>query len=689
MLLRRAATCVALWALTLALTGTGQTLPNLEFASLNLAGNPGFEALNEDGWPAGWSMPETAFMLSTLSPRDGRFCLRWTNSDPEHYVRCATGLSLQAGKRYDLEAWVVTEGLAGEGGGATVRIEWVGKDGKVLGGVNPAGLTGTSDGWKRLRITTDPIPKNVESASLICVVPKGCTGAAFWDDILVRPYYPPLVTGMVTDAYQHTTAGGTVLVKAGLNLPDWELAPDTVIAELSVLDSRGGVVCTAPPAKLEATEVVFSLDTAPLPVGEFQLSCDVRNPDGTKSGKASCGLVRVTELRERMVRIDGSNRLLVSGEPFFPLGVWWNEVNPWLLETYCKGPFNCIVLPGSRPAAQFDMVAARGLKIICSLQDFYAGGKDCPAALRSEADEQSVLEAVVTALRDKPAVLAWQLAHQPAPELLPRVAAHREWVEKLDSSRPLWVVAGRADELPLFVSQADVLGLGTYPVPQSPCGDVLRDTLLALKSGLGCRAVWMLPQAFDWAAYKTDPKEKKNCRAPTLEEMRSMAWQSIAAGATGLIFWSWQDLWKMDRTVAEGGQALSREPFADRWRDLCQVADEIRRYVPVLTSLEPYIAPDEVDLSPAVALRSHGKDGQTYIFAVNSRNEPTTGRLHFKGNPTVTVEFGKADPPSRQGQIYLSFAPLEVKVLRLSVPPSTAAAVLPTAIAPADQPVQQ
>jgi hypothetical protein len=570
-----------------------------------------------------------------------------------------------------------------------LRVEWRGKDGKTLGGLTVPGVTGTVREWTRIRAVTDAIPKDAVSASLSCWAPKGCTGVAFWDDILVRPYYPRLVTAVAVDAYRHTTAGGLVTVRAGLNLAEWELEPDKVTAELSVRSGLGTLIATVPPAAVQATVAVFTLDATQLSPGVFQLTCEVRNPDGTKWGRAACNLVRVAALPNRMACIDGANRLLVGGEPFFPLGVRWDDVNPWLLDTYCKGPFNCIVLPGTRPAAQFDMLAARGLKTICTLQDFYAGSRNCPAGIGGEADERAAIEAIVLALKDKPNLLAWQVAHLSAPELLPRVAAHRAWVAELDPDRPTWIVPESAEGLPSFVSVAEVLGLATHPIPRGACGDVLRDARLAQAAGLGYRALWMVPQAFNWAAYTTDANEKKTFRAPTVDEMRSMAWQSITAGANGLIFWSWQDLWKMDRTVDEGGQALAREAFAERWRDLCLVGEEIRRYLPALMSLGPFVAPVEADFSPAVSYRLHGMDGETFLFAVNSRVEPTTGVLHFKEDLVVAVELGRADPPSRRGRLCLSFSPLEVKVLRLSIAPVTAAAALPPAPAAADEPVQQ
>ena len=96
----------------------------------------------------------------------------------------------------------------------------------------------------------------------------------------------------------------------------------------------------------------------------------------------------------------------------------------------------------------------------------------------------------------------------------------------------------------------------------------------------GVRPMWQVPQVFDWAGYKKGP-DRDQYRAPTLDEMRAMAWQCIAAGANGLIFYSYFDLYKMDK----------KDSFEKRWKEcLRNGRDEIKRYIPVLLSIEPCAA---------------------------------------------------------------------------------------------------
>jgi hypothetical protein len=84
-----------------------------------------------------------------------------------------------------------------------------------------------------------------------------------------------------------------------------------------------------------------------------------------------------------------------------------------------------------------------------------------------------------------------------------------------------------------------------------------------------------VPQVFDWGAYRKGAAREKT-RAPTLAEMRAMAWQCVAAGANGLVFYSFFDLFAMS----------DRDPFERRWSDVCAMGEEIKRYLPIMLSVE-------------------------------------------------------------------------------------------------------
>jgi hypothetical protein len=185
-------------------------------------------------------------------------------------------------------------------------------------------------------------------------------------------------------------------------------------------------------------------------------------------------------------------------------------------------------------------------------------------------------------------------------------------------------------------------------------------------AGFGARAVWMVPQVFNWASYGKPGSDRRKSRAPTLAEMRCMAWSCIAEGANGLVFYSWFDLWRMDRTAAEGGRAQTREPFEQRWADVKAMASEIRAFAPVLLSDEEAPAP-RAEADAELAWRTFAAGGSVYLLCVNNDpDRPRAGRFEFpcafaSGEDVA----GRAARSGGASSWRIELAPLEAHVTRL------------------------
>ena len=135
-----------------------------------------------------------------------------------------------------------------------------------------------------------------------------------------------------------------------------------------------------------------------------------------------------------------------------------------------------------------------------------------------------------------------------------------------------------------------------------------------------------------------------------------MSWQCVAAGANGLIFYSFFDLFKMKE----------RDPFEKRWAEVCAVAEEIKRYIPVILSAEP--APSVTCEGPAsVETRVWRSGGDVYLLAVNGADEPVTATVAVAGGfKRVTAEFGQVPANAGDGRLAYALAPLEPVLVRLS-----------------------
>ena len=136
-----------------------------------------------------------------------------------------------------------------------------------------------------------------------------------------------------------------------------------------------------------------------------------------------------------------------------------------------------------------------------------------------------------------------------------------------------------------------------------------------------------------------------------------MSWQCIAAGANGLVYYSFFDLLKMS----------DRDPFDTRWADVCAMANEIKRYLPVILSVEP-VPTVTCDGPSSVEMRVWRLGDAVYLLVVNGANESVSATLTVSEVfQTVVAEFGLAPENKGDGRLVCKLTPLDPVLLRLSV----------------------
>jgi hypothetical protein len=621
----------------------------------NLVVNPGFEEM-ADGQPVAWQLPSKEYTISTDGARTGTQCLRFENADAGKYLLCAQTVKLEKGRRYELTAWVRSESIMGEDTGATICLEFWGADNKYLFGSYPKGVKGANGEWTQVRGISGAVPEEAVRANLTCYVRKGMTGVAYWDDLALRLYVPPLAEGITTDRYRNETTGGPVRVNVGLSLGGTNAKPEDVKGKLEVRNQAGEILMIAEPSKVLADQAEFVIGSTALPVGDYQIHCRFSLPDDPATGQETVALHRVAKATERKVYIDQYQRVIVDGKPFFPLGMYWGSVNEKHLDIYADSPFNCLMPYGRPKGEQLDWIHDRGLKVICSIKDYYAGTKWCPKEIQTIEDERPAVEQAVAECKDHPAVLAWYLNDELPRDMMERLNSHQEWLEELDPDHPTWVVLYQINDVRCYLSSSDALGTDPYPISTSPASRALDWATRTRNAGFGRRSVWQVPQVFDWRAYKKSEEDQKKYRAPTLLEIRSMAWQSIAAGSNGLIFYSWFDLHKMDKV----------DPFETRWAEVKTMAAEVKKLIPAILSVEetPKVAVEAPE-GVAWTLRQLGAD--TYVIVVNSAEEPASATFRFPATVgKVSHEVGQGGVQRNGKELAVSFTALEPKVLRIS-----------------------
>ncbi|MGD8238744.1 MAG: hypothetical protein PVH68_09345, partial [Armatimonadota bacterium] len=531
---------------------------------------------------------------------------------------------------------------------------------KYLGGYYPTGRKGDTPEWTEVGGTSMRVPEGAGSASVTCYVRKGMTGTAWWDDVSVRrvrqrPIYSLLVRPsyrgwILDDGPDHAE------VRISPVLDDVEGGADAVrlVVRLTRADDDE-TLARQTVDDLTAADLRVRVPLPELQPGKYDLKAAlVRRATGQTIYEDVHHLERRTGPIPKCY-VDGHNRLMVDGEPFFPLGMYWASVNEEQLRIFTEAPFNCLMPYGRPDEETMDLCDRMGLKVIYSIKDFYAGTRWCPGFITSEADEEGKVREYVRTFRDHPALLGWYINDERPLSMIDRLEAHQRWVEEEDPNHPTWVVLYQVGDVAAYTKSFDVIGTDPYPIPGRPpamAGQWARRTREAVDDA---RAIWMVPQVFSKAMHYTDPEKREAVRGPTYEEMRSMTWQCICEGADGIILYSWFEL-----------RRDTSQPFEQRWPEVKRVAAEVAEMIPVLLSVEP--TPElRVTAPEAVHWTGRSHEGRAYLFLVNDGDEPARAIVQFP-RPVRRIELqGKRVPLTNQGTLDVALPALGASIYRIEM----------------------
>lgn len=606
------------------LVGLAVLLPLFDWAGepANLARNPGFERTSE-----GWALPPTFAVVSDVAHQGAR-SLRLVNTNPATYLLARQSVSFQPGLRYRYGAWIRTRGVKGDESGATLCVEWSGAQG-WLGGSYADGKKGDQD-WFRVEEVTGPIPTNATSVAVELYLRKGMTGTAWFDDVTVVEEYPPaLDCVLLRPNYRGRLAAGAtdqrVLVRASVGhvLKDG-LKPERARLQATIRSGARAVAARTFPVTQPGYNDL-ELEGAALPAGDYQVRVALLAPDGARLASQELDLRKLPpDAASPTVYLDEHNRTLVNGKPFFPLGWYFgpgptDPKFPEHIDRLAASPFNTLMCYGVNSGdtntvrAYLDYLARRNVKIIYSIKDVYEGTRWYHEPVLGWRGEESIVRHVVESFRDHPALLGWYLNDELPLTMRDRLQARQRFVSQLDPNHPTWAVLYQVDDLFGYLNTADVLGTDPYPVPDRPVTVAAEWTRKSQAVSQGCKPLWMVPQAFDWASYRHEPGKG---RPPTLDEERVMTYLCLIHGAHGLIYYSYAD--------------LLRDPklgFDQRWADLVKVGREVKQLEPALLSVAPP-PPLEVNAPSSVhhAVRSDDR-GKGYVLLANPAATPATVRV--------------------------------------------------------------
>ncbi|MCC7491831.1 MAG: hypothetical protein IT204_05765 [Fimbriimonadaceae bacterium] len=574
----------------------------------NLVPNPGFDA-----GAAGWSLPTQVRWVAT-GGRTSPGCLRLENRDAAAYPLATLNLPLQPGRRYGFSVWVKTADVAGSDTGATICLELY-EGTRYLGGHYPAGVKGTHD-WQQIRGSVGIRP-DAQRTSIALYLRREMTGVAWFDDLEVAELLdPPLRTALHGPRYRgRLTAGQPATAEA---VVADRLAGDPPLAELAVTVAlrQGEREVWQRPLSLNQRRGRLAVPTTGLAAGPYQVRTSLRQGE-RELASSSADLTIVDPAAPRpSVYLDEHGRTIVNGEPVLPLGIYDGFASPADLKLIAAAGFNCLMPYGllgpdlQRTRGYLDAAQAAGLRVIASVKDLYDGTTWRPKQVGPWTDVADITAGVVREFREHPALLAWYVNDELSLEYHAELVKRYRQVVDGDPNHPAWVVLYQVGELAGYVDTTDILGTDPYPVPTRPLSMAQDWTSQTVAAMAGQGSVWQVPQVFDWAVYKTTAAEKAQGRAPTRGEMRTMLYACLAAGAQGLICYSFGD--------------LRRDPlgFDRRWPDVTAVIGEVKALTPLLLSVEPAPPTGLGQLPPGVAARAWRRGDEALMLLANGTTQP-------------------------------------------------------------------
>jgi len=352
--------------------------------------------------------------------------------------------------------------------------------------------------------------------------------------------------------------------------------------------------------------------------------------------------------------------LIVNKLPFFPFGFYcYSPVYPTLPEEEIIKGFNMIspyqkIVPETinERKAYMDRCAELGMKVNYNLLSVSGGGGvGSKIEWLSDSEKRERLISEIKTFRDHPALLGWYISDEPngtntGPEKLEEIY---RTIKEYDPWHPVSIVfMAPFITAKKYSGALDIVMADPYPIPDRPVsipGDVADQLRTEFKGKI---PFWIVPQAFGGGELWS--------REPTSQEIRSMTWQSIINGATGIQYFVRQGLNYFPKSAAA-------------WSECGRMAMEVAELTPWLLSDEEPLPVASNSKNVLVSSRLH--NGQLIIMAVNRINEPVSTSFRMTGfsNGKARVLFENRFVSVKGGIITDQLGPFGSQVYLVNIKP--------------------
>ena len=177
-------------------------------------------------------------------------------------------------------------------------------------------------------------------------------------------------------------------------------------------------------------------------------------------------------MEQNTVTID-QNRVILNGEPFFPIGLYVvqcpNGSYATQLDEIADSPFDTLMnyavnecgtdATNAEILAYLNEAESRNLYVIYYLAQYFDGGQ-------SDID---TITNKVNAFKDHGAVISWYLNDERDPTYLTQLQTRYQTIKTLDNNHhPVWSVHWNTTWLIQEADTTDIVGVDPYPIDNNP-----------------------------------------------------------------------------------------------------------------------------------------------------------------------------------------------------------------------------
>lgn len=626
----------------------------------NLVSNPSFETLNAQGWATGWTDEKRKCQIVNDTAHSGTHSLHCSGGSAGVYQ---LRWNVFAGVKYVLTAWIKTKNIQNG------RLLFCAESSNYKYGCYiyhdsiPECKDGTCDDqWYKL---TCKSLMNFEKSSHYVVVadlrPASATGEYWIDDVSMEMVETNVLLAVEVVTWRQEIFEDKVDVLVDLDVINSVFFNGTyLIITVDIEDeATGEVLDTLTEYKMESREdnrvAVFNWDPKKLEKNKFYVvrARTINTLFSNRTETVYTTVKKLNEKRNYKFYVDKYMKAWDNGKKFFPLGLYVQDIRDSDLELFKDSPFNLIKLPGANRQSIDYVYNKTGGKIrvlnnIVGVPLFYNPTEENKTAIRTAIKKN------IDAWKDSPGFFGYYIADEPGTGLIKSLREVTLTIREYDPDHVTWPAINNRLYLRQYKEMFDVVGIDCYPLQYYD--DLHAIWVMAIQSRermINNRAMWNIPQIFDWQVYNNNTKESP----PTEDQLRQMTYQWIVGGANGIIYYDFTEMHVMDW----------KNPFEKEWEKVKKVATELKeQYAPIILSSIPtnpyYIIPkfDTINGNNYFGRRMFRYNGYDYLLIVNVRNvnykvtftkpSTTTSLEMIMGkstmsivNNTVTLTMPKAD----------------------------------------------